>query len=179
MSTLNAEKIISFLPLEEQHIALLRKWLKESHVAEFWQETEDENEFRTKFLSKLPERGVSAYVISVNLKLIGYIQYYEACKVGGGWWPDAKPGTFGVDQFIGDPDLIGKGMGTAIIKKFVDKIFSELKAEEVITDPDPTNEKAIRAYEKVGFKTVGKIKTPGGIALLMRMKRPAQEVSKN
>src|SRR5258708_3500010 len=34
------------------------KWLKEPHVAEFWQETENEEAFRQKFLHKLRERGV-------------------------------------------------------------------------------------------------------------------------
>ncbi len=165
------KEMIEFLPLEENHIQLLRKWLKEPHVTEFWQETEDEEEFRSKFLDKLPARGVVPFIISVNSKPVGYIQYYDACKVGGGWWPDAKEGTFGVDQFIGDPELIGKGFGTEIIKNFVHNLFSQSKVKEVITDPEPKNRRAIRAYEKVGFKTVGEIKTPGGDALLMRMAR--------
>ncbi len=168
---IKAEDTISFLPVEEQHISLLRKWLKEPHVTEFWQETQDEEKFRIKFLKKFPERGVTAFIISVNSNPVGYIQYYEACKVGDGWWPDAKPGTFGIDQFIGDPNLIGKGLGTAIIKKFVNHLFHKLKAEEIIADPEPKNERAIRAYEKVGFKALGEIKTPGGDALLMRLVR--------
>ena len=162
---------IAFLPLQEKHIPLLRAWLKEPHVAEFWQETENEEEFRQKFLSKLPERGVSPFVIAIDSKPIGYIQYYDACKVGGGWWPDAKEGTFGIDQFIGDPSFIGRGFGTKIINKFVDDLFSRRTFREIITDPEPTNKRAIRAYEKVGFKAVGEIKTPGGDALLMRMER--------
>lgn len=31
---------ISFQPLTSDHFPLLRKWLKEPHVAEFWQEPE-------------------------------------------------------------------------------------------------------------------------------------------
>jgi RimJ/RimL family protein N-acetyltransferase len=167
------ENKIEFTSLQDSDIPLLRQWLKEPHVAEFWQETEDEEEFRKKFLDKLPERGVVPFIISVNSKPVGYIQYYDACKVGGGWWPNAKEGTFGVDQFIGDPKLIGRGFGTEIIKCFVQNLFSQSKVKELITDPEPKNKRAIRAYEKVGFKTVGEIKTPGGYALLMRMERPS------
>lgn len=163
--------MIEFLPLKENHIPILRKWLREPHVAEFWQETENEDEFREKFLNKLPERGVSAFVILVDSKPIGYIQYYDACKVGGGWWPDAEEGTFGIDQFIGDPDMVGKGLGTEIIKRFVENIFLLSKVSQIITDPEPKNKRAIRAYEKAGFHTVGEIKTPGGDALLMRIAR--------
>lgn len=160
---------IDFLTLEESHIPLLLKWLKEPHVAEFWQETDDVTEFREKFLNKLPEGGVSAFVIAVDSKPIGYIQYYEACKVGGGWWPDADNGTFGIDQFIGEPNMIGKGLGTEIIKRFVANIFLLTKATNVITDPEPKNKRAIRAYEKAGFRAIGEIKTPDGQALLMRI----------
>ena len=162
---------IEFLRLQEPHIELLRVWLKEPHVAEFWQETENEEECRQKFLYKLPERGVSPFIISVDSQLIGYIQYYEAPKVGGGWWPDAIAGTFGIDQFIGDKSMIGKGLGTRVIKQFVENLFAESNVIEIITDPEPNNKRAIRAYENVGFKSLGEIKTPGGIALLMRLKR--------
>jgi aminoglycoside 6'-N-acetyltransferase len=37
----------------------------------------------------------------------------------------------------------------------------------VLTDPAPTNEHAIRAYEKAGFARVGLVETPDGPSLLM------------
>lgn len=160
-----------FIPLSPDHIPLLRQWLKEPHVAEFWQEPEDEAEFRQKYLGKLQERDVRPYIINYNGRPIGYIQDYEAALVGGGWWPNAKPGTFGVDQYIGENEFINKGLGTKIIHLFVSKLFENPKVQEVITDPDPKNGRAIRAYEKVGFKKVGPITTPGGDAMLMRVSR--------
>ena len=36
-----------------------------------------------------------------------------------------------------------------------------------MTDPDPTNARAIRAYEKAGFAPRPLVDTPDGIALLM------------
>ncbi|MBK8202512.1 MAG: GNAT family N-acetyltransferase [Bdellovibrionales bacterium] len=160
-----------FIPLSPDHISLLRKWLKEPHVAEFWQEPDDETEFRKKYLEKLQERDVRPYIINYNGTPIGYIQDYEAALVGGGWWPDAKPGTFGVDQYIGENEFINKGLGTKIIHLFVSKLFENPKVQEVITDPDPKNGRAIRAYEKVGFKKVGPITTPGGDAMLTTVSR--------
>ncbi|HSM07403.1 MAG TPA: hypothetical protein VLA33_00110 [Gemmatimonadota bacterium] len=38
-------------------------------------------------------------------------------------------------------------------------------------DPHPDNARAIRCYEKVGFKRAGEIVTPDGRALLMRLVR--------
>ena len=37
----------------------------------------------------------------------------------------------------------------------------------VITDPDPANARAIRAYEKAGFRQRPHVDTPDGPALLM------------
>lgn len=163
---------IEFLHLQERHIPFLRRWLKEPHVAQFWQETENEEEFRQKFLIELPERSVSPFIIVLDSTPVGYIQCYDASKVGGGWWPDAKEGTFGIDQFIGEPSLVGKGLGTIIIKQFVNELFLNPSVVEVIADPDPQNKRAVRVYEKVGFAPVGEIKTPGGQAFIMRMQRP-------
>ena len=87
---------VEFQPLHGEHLPLLIRWLKEPYVAEFWQETENEEEFRQKFLGKLPERGVSPFVIVLDGQAIGYIQSYDAQKVGCGWWPDAQAGTFGI-----------------------------------------------------------------------------------
>lgn len=163
---------ISFIPVEEQHISLLQRWLKEPHVAEFWQETENEAAFREKYLHQLPARGISAFIILWAERPIGFIQSYEACQVGEGWWKDEAPGVFGIDQFIGEVAMINRGIGTKVIRAFTEKLFRTLAVSEVITDPDPKNGRAIRVYEKAGFIRHGEIKTPGGDAMLMRLSRP-------
>ena len=162
---------ITFLPLVRDHLPLLRQWLREPHVAEFWQEPADEVEFRDKYLQKLQDRGVRPYLICLDAQPIGYIQCYEAKKLGGGWWPDAPEGQWGVDQFLGDPSLVGKGLGAAILRQFVAQLFADPAITEIITDPDPENGRAIRMYEKVGFSRMGEIATPSGRALLLRLPR--------
>jgi aminoglycoside 6'-N-acetyltransferase len=37
----------------------------------------------------------------------------------------------------------------------------------VVTDPDPANARAVRAYEKAGFEKARLVDTPDGRALLM------------
>jgi aminoglycoside 6'-N-acetyltransferase-1b len=166
-----AENKFEFFPFAEVHLPLLRHWLAQPHVAEFWQETENEAELREKFLHGLHERGVRPFVILLGRKPIGYIQSSEAAKVGGGWWANEKPGVFGVDQFIGDADLVGKGHRTKLIREFLECLFADHAVTEVITDPDPRNLRAIRAYEKVGFRRESEITTPGGPAILLRLRR--------
>lgn len=160
---------VYFRIFEKKDIPLLREWLSMPHVSEYWQE--DEEQLEEKFPAGLQARGVTPFIALMGGQPIGYIQYYEACKIGGGWWPGMSPGTFGIDQFIGDPDMVGKGIGPFMIKTMCNHIFMHMKASAIIADPDPGNRRAIRAYEKCGFTRGSEIDTPGGRAVLMTLSR--------
>ena len=107
----------------------------------------------------------------IALLCLWFQRPYEANKAGDGWWEDAAEGTYGIDQFIGEPDFLGKGLGTEIIKRFCDLLFKQYGAIEIIADPKPGNLRAVRAYEKAGFCSVGIQQTPDGQALIMTLKR--------
>ena len=159
---------ISFEPFKEEDISLLISWFKASHVRRFWSESEDEIEVRKKYSKKLNDQGVLPRIILLEGRAIGYIQAYQACLVGDGWWPGVEAGVFGIDQFIGEVELIGKGLGAQIINQFVKSLILDPRVQEIIADPDPTNLRAIKAYEKAGFIASGVISTPDGEAVLMR-----------
>lgn len=162
--------VFNFRKFQESDLSLFRSWLNQPHVKEFWQETEDDEKLKKKMLVDVPLRGVSSFIIENAEVPIGYIQSYDAIKVGGGWWENEPAGTFGIDLMIGSVQNLGKGFGSEIIKQFI----AELKLKEphmtsIIIDPEPKNIRAIKAYEKVGFVREGEIKTPNGDAILMRM----------
>ncbi len=86
-------------------------------------------------------------------------------------WADngfgAQPrGTRGIDQFIGEPDMIGRGHGSAFIRVFIDGLL-EAGTPRIVTDPDPQNARAISAYENAGFHKERLVDTPDGRAILM------------
>lgn len=164
---------LRFVPLEEKHLDLILHWLKEPHVKKFWRESESEAEVRAKYLGK-KAKNIYGYIVELDSYPIGYIQHYEAWNVGAGWWPDSKPGTYGLDNLIGDPKMIGKGIGTQMISKFIHDLLIPMRrdtcpVQEIIADPDPANLGAIRSYEKVGFHHVGMVPTPYGESLLLKM----------
>ncbi len=74
--------------------------------------------------------------------------------------------TRGLDQFIGEPDMLDRGHGSAFIRAFADRLLAN-GAPRVVMDPDPANARAIRAYEKAGFERDRIVHTPDGPALLM------------
>jgi aminoglycoside 6'-N-acetyltransferase len=94
-----------------------------------------------------------------------YLQCYDLTAWNSGFGAQPK-GTRGIDLFIGEPDMIARGHGSALIRAFVEDRLKH-GAPRIVTDPDPLNTRAVRAYEKAGFQKAGMVDTPDGPALLM------------
>ena len=77
------------------------------------------------------------------------------------------PGLRGIDQSIGEPELLGKGLGTLLVRALGDMLLGDPAVTMLQTDPDPRNLRAIRCYEKAGFRRVREIVTPDGPAVYM------------
>lgn len=120
-----------------------------------------------KYSKSISSKYVFPFIVLADGKPVGFIQSYRADLVGGGWWVNEEPGTWGVDQFIGEDQLIGQGYGSMFLREFTDQLLIRSDVKRVISDPDPKNLRAIRCYEKAGFKMLGEVQTPDGPALLM------------
>jgi RimJ/RimL family protein N-acetyltransferase len=64
-----------------------------------------------------------------------------------------------------------------MVRAFVERVFEDAGVTVVQTDPDPTNERAIRCYARAGFAPVGVVTTPDGPALLMKCHRPRRSIA--
>ena len=152
---------------------MLHEWLHRPHVAEWWGEPEtlaDLHEYCRQLTA--PDGRDRAYIVMERGTPIGYIQSYVVKDGGEGWWPDEQDaGARGIDQFIADETRLGRGVGTALIRAFVDRLFDDPGVTVVQTDPDPRNARAIRCYEKAGFRAAREVVTPDGAALLMVRRR--------
>lgn len=99
---------------------------------------------------------------------IGFIQSYVALGSGEGWWEqETDPGTRGIDQFLANAEQLGRGLGSAMVNAFVERLFQDPAVTKVQTDPSPRNARAIRSYRRAGFVAHGEVITPDGPALLM------------
>ena len=161
----------SFKPLQESDLNLLCKWLNEPHVKEWWDDHLTDEEIKSKYKKRIGDNVIVPFIVFLNDKPIGFIQYYHANKVGDEWWPNEVEGTIGIDQFIGEKDLINRGIGTKMIHAFIDYLFRDSDIKKIITDVDPKNLRAFRCYEKVGFMFVKEIMTPDGLAYLMNLEK--------
>jgi aminoglycoside 6'-N-acetyltransferase len=158
-----APRVYEFKPMAAADLPTVRRWLKQPHVAEWWG---NPNEQFTLVSGDLDHPAMEQFVVATGDCCFAYLQCYDP-----GAWPDnglgAHPdGTRGIDQFIGEPDMINRGHGSALIRAFVDDALSA-GAPRIVTDPHPGNARAIRAYEKAGFHRDRLVETPDGTAVLM------------
>ena len=58
------------------------------------------------------------------------------------------------------------------MRALVDRLFADPAVTQIQTDPHPTNKRAIRCYEKAGFRAVKEIVTPDGAAVWMVQGKP-------
>lgn len=168
------ETPLVFRPLTEDDLPLLHSWLQQPHVAQWWDEPSTPQAIRDEYLPVV--QGIDstrAYLVHDRGRPIGFIQSYVVMDSQDGWWPqESDPGARGIDQFLADPLALNQGLGTAMVRAFIERLFQDPAVAVVQTDPAPHNGRAIRCYEKAGFRRVGIVDTPDGAALLMRCARP-------
>lgn len=110
----------------------------------------------------------AAWIVEHHGRPFAYAQDYDVHAWPDHHFADLPPSSRGIDQSIGEPDMLDKGHGSAFVRLHVDRLFAA-GAPAIGTDPHPDNARAIRAYEKAGFAvTGGPVETPWGRALLMQ-----------
>lgn len=152
-----------FRAVTAANLPLLRQWLWCGQVREWWG---DPVQGLASISEHIADPAIDLFMVECDDVPIGYIQSWDPHAEADHPCRDQPPGTRGIDQFIGEPDLMGQGHGTAFIRLFVESLF-KAGARRVITDPSPRNARAIRAYAKAGFKEIDRRTTISGEALLM------------
>jgi AacA4 family aminoglycoside N(6')-acetyltransferase len=167
--------MVSLRLMTEQDLPMLHEWLNRPHIVQWWGGEQPSFEVvREQYLpGVLAQQNVTPYIGMLGDRPFAYAQSYVALGSGGGWWEDiTDPGVRGIDQSIAHPELLGQGLGTQLVQTLVARLFSDPAVTRVQTDPSPRNLRAIRCYEKAGFRRVKIVDTPDGPALYMVQDSP-------
>jgi RimJ/RimL family protein N-acetyltransferase len=141
----------------------MHRWLQLPHVRRWWSKRETYREVVEYYLPAIQGlKPTDLYVVLLDDKPIGFIQTYlladyphDAAVVG------AEDGAAGVDLFIADGDLIGQGIGSEMLRRFVSEIvFASPSVHHCIADPEAENVASVRAFEKAGFRVVKEFHDP-------------------
>jgi aminoglycoside 6'-N-acetyltransferase len=159
--------MLSFRPLSAIDFPILLTWLCSAHVQQWWNDGDDTLEKVTLHYGA-EEPDVARFILMKSTESgkspIGYFQYYIVSK-----------DIIGIDQFIGEAEYLNQGIGTAAIKLFLEMIVTQHQPQQIIIDPHPKNQRAIRCYEKVGFMYYAtEFQENGESAHMMKLELSAQ-----
>jgi RimJ/RimL family protein N-acetyltransferase len=148
---------IDFRPLAADDLRLVHDWLGRDHVRRWWGDPGTYADVVDHYLPAIEGRDpTDLYAITADETPVGLIQTYlvvdypqHAALV------DVDEQTAGLDLFIGEAALVGRGLGSEVIRLFVDGVvFARAATRSCVADPDVRNTASIRSFENAGFLRV-------------------------
>lgn len=143
-----------------QDYELLARWLTDERVLAFYEGRDRPftlQMVKEKFASRvLAGEGIVACIMEYVCRPIGYLQFYPADPAEYEF--EGRGKVFALDLFIGEPDEWNRGFGTRFLQLLLGYLFEQHGADWVILDPHIDNVRAIRAYEKSGFRKIKVLK---------------------
>ena len=141
----------------------MHEWLQREHVRGWWGDYERLEAVRQHYLPAIEGTDpTDLYFILLDGSPHGYIETYLVTD-----HPDCEAhvhvgaGVAGVDLFIADASLLGRGLGPKILQTFTrDVVFARNDVHAVVATPQLANDASIRAFEKAGFTRVRIVTDP-------------------
>jgi aminoglycoside 6'-N-acetyltransferase len=151
---------LSFRPITDADVPRLVAWLRDPEVGAWWHglsETYDEAFVHEHVLHA--GDFVTQAIVEVGGGPIGFQQWYPLADEPETlleYGLSAADAAYGIDQFVGESALHGRGLGTRQVSSVAHWLLSPdgPGARRVFTDPVVENARAIRCYEKAGFAKV-------------------------
>ncbi len=141
---------------------VMTKWLSDPQVLEHY-EGRDNPFNHSKVMEKYGPRTrgeseVTPCIIEYDNKAIGYLQYYKITEdeyeVNDKIELTSYKYPYGIDLFIGETEYWNMGIGTKILEGMMEYLVKNEKADGIFIDPQTCNKRAIKCYEKSGFKAL-------------------------
>ena len=137
-------------PMNPEDAETYTKWLNNPNINQYLSvhnsliSVSGEQDYINKFCK---EEFHLAIIKKENDELIGNIGLEQL---------DYKNGTAELGIFIGDEDNLGKGYGSEAVKLITEFAFKELRLHSLYLRTYDFNKRAIKSYEKCGFKEFGR-----------------------
>lgn len=161
MDVLASDGDLALRPMAMADCPVLARWLSDPRVLE-WFGGRDRPmslvDVRHKYGPRLRgEVPVRCLIAELAGQPIGYLQYYrwrdhprDAAAIG----LSTSDNPYGLDLFVGDPARWGTGLGGRLLRLLLGHLFDTVGTRRVVLTAMTHNYRAIRTYERVGFRRV-------------------------
>lgn len=140
--------------------SLLARWDQQPHVIAC---ATDDPDAEVAFAGAVWEEEIatssddSFYLIAeADGRPIGAMQVIDPHTEPTHYWGEIEPNLRALDIWIGEPDALNKGFGTAMMTQAIDACFADPAVTGVVIDPLNSNTEAHRFYQRLGFQPVGR-----------------------
>ena len=137
-ATLQGE-CLNLEPVRAEHAERLRELRRTPEVARWWESPPDG-------WPLAPVENLESLAILCGGEVSGFLQFWEE--------PDPSMRHADVDIFLG-PDAQDRGLGTETMRVVVRHLIDDRGHHRLTLGTSVENARAIRCYEKVGFRRVG------------------------
>lgn len=148
----------TFRRVGREDFTLLGRWLAEPHVLRWWNQqcTPEavERDFGPIVDGVEPSEDHLGLLDGRPLGLVQFSMYASYPEYRDELVPylDVPVGAASVDYLIGDPELVGRGFGTAMIEAFCRRIWTANPAATCVIVPvNSANEASWRMLQRAGF----------------------------
>ena len=128
---------------------LIRGWLARPDIEAWWG---PRNATEAEVNIALNSGHALCRIIEAAGVAVGYAHAVDATMWGDELPQDLAPGTWDLDLFIASEEHRGRGVGQAALAQLKDEVFGTTLATAVCVFPSIRNERAVRAYERAGFR---------------------------
>jgi aminoglycoside 6'-N-acetyltransferase len=137
-------------PATLEDVALLRHWDAQPHVVE--SDPNDDWQWETELLRTPPWR--ESLIAEVDGRPVGFLEIIDPQQEDSHYWGDCGPGLRAIDIWIGEAHDLGRGLGTDMMLRAIERCFAVPDVRAALVDPLSRNVRARRFYERLGFRHV-------------------------
>jgi aminoglycoside 6'-N-acetyltransferase len=136
-------EVVHLRPVTATDAARLTEILSHPGIAQWWGRW-DLDRVRREVID--PDDGTVIFAVEADGQVIGLVQYAEEDH------PDYRHASIDISLH---PTWHGRGLGADAVRTLAGYLFERRGHHRVTIDPAAHNQRAIRSYQRVGFRPVG------------------------
>ncbi|MFT3711855.1 MAG: GNAT family N-acetyltransferase [Archangium sp.] len=94
-------------------------------------------------------------IIQEDARPIGVVQIIDPRVEETHYWGECEPDLRAIDIWLGEPGDRSRGLGRQAMELTIARCFAPKNVKAIIIDPLVANVRAIKFYERLGFKFIG------------------------
>jgi aminoglycoside 6'-N-acetyltransferase len=154
---------MTFRRLTDDDLPMLHAWLNEPGVVRWWEGDDVSWAAVVREYGSTNTEPVEHWLACVDGTPVGWIQCYAAASFADeaetrAWFAMGIDRTAaGIDYLVGEPGRRGNGLGSQMIRRFVDQVVFPRHPDwtQVCASPQEANAASWRALANAGFRTLG------------------------